>query len=89
LGEPSITGIVEDLYKRNNKSGISFLNTDPRIFDQYTYINLDGEDSVDYLKGKYIVKGKAEVYTSSALNYTVFTNEITIMIENAPDEDGS
>jgi hypothetical protein len=78
---------MEDTYNRNVMSSLSFLNVDPRIFDQYTYINMDGGESVDYLKGKYIVKSKAEVYTSSESNFTIFTNEITVVIENAPTGD--
>lgn len=83
LGEQSTINIIEDKYKRNRISSLSFSNIDPKIFDQYTYVNLDGGESVDYLKGKYVVKNKVEVYTSSANNFTIFSNELTVVIENA------
>lgn len=82
LGEDSSINIIEDRYKRNKVSSLSFVNVDPRIFDQYTYINLDGGEAVDYLKGKYAVKSKVEVYTSSDVNYTIFSNELTVVMEN-------
>ena len=86
LGDEATPNIIEDAYSRNVMSSLSFVNADPRIFDQYTYINLDGGESVDYLRGKYIVKNKSEVYTSSKSNFTIFTNEITVIIEKAPDD---
>lgn len=82
LGEDSSMAIIEDRYNRNKVSSIPFVSVDPRIFDQYTYINIDGGESVDYLKGKYVVKSKVEVYTSSTSNYTIFSNELTVVIEN-------
>lgn len=82
LGDESTTQMIKDRYNRNRISSISFSNVDPHIFNQYTYINLDGEDSIEYLKGKYAVKNKTEVYSSSSDNYIIFTNEITVVIEN-------
>jgi len=74
--------IIEDKYKRNKISSLSFVNVDPSIFNQYTYINIEGNESVDYLKGRYVVKSKNEVYTSSESNFIIFSNEITTVIEN-------
>lgn len=82
LGDQSAKEMIKDRYKRNRMSSVSFSNVDPTIFDQYTYINLEGDESVEYLKGKYAVKSKTEVYTSSSSNYLIFSNELTIVVEN-------
>jgi len=76
---------MRDQYNRNKTSSLTFTNVDPKIFDQYTYINLEGGESVEYLKGKYVVKNKVEVYTSSDANFTIFSNEVSVVIQNAID----
>lgn len=83
LGDVSSVEIMKDQYNRNKTSALTFVNVDPKIFDQYTYINIQGTESVDYLKGKYVVKSKTEVYTSSDANFTIFSNELSITIQNA------
>jgi hypothetical protein len=78
--------IINDRYNKYNFSSMSFVNVDPTIFDQYTYINFNGEDAVEYLRGKYAVKSKTEVYTSSSVNYTIFSNELTVVIQNVVED---
>jgi len=73
---------MSDQYNKNRVSSLSFSNVDPMIFDQYTYINIEGGEGIEYLKGKYVVRSKAEVYTSSDDNFTIFSNELTIAVEN-------
>lgn len=85
LGDQSSVEIMRDQYNRNKTSSLTFTNVDPKIFDQYTYINLEGGESVEYLKGKYVVKNKVEVYTSSDANFTIFSNEVSVVIQNAID----
>lgn len=82
LGEDSTTSIISDRYKRNRSTAISFGGVDSRIFNQYTYVNLEGVEGVDYLKGMYVVKSKTEMFTSSESNNRILKNEITIQLEN-------
>lgn len=82
LNDDSSISIIEDIYKRNKVTALNFLNVDPRIFNQYTYVNILGDDSISYLIDKYSVVAKTEVFSTSPNNKFIFNNELTLVVEN-------
>lgn len=82
LGEDTNLQALENIYKRNRIASFVMYGVNPNILDQYTYLNFEGEESVNYLKGRYSLKTKTESFASSVSNRRIFNMEVSMMLEN-------